>query len=142
MKQEDDEFMVRSRSKGKSRAKVVKAKSKIVSKQGTSNKGLYKARIREEPIKSMLTRAQHEFRTYIVAANAWPRMKDGQVQKFLVPENCIMNTVDKYAVYKTTAFQKIFQELTMDPTAHNLMVNYVRIHPIRSSDANDISTGL
>lgn len=81
----------------------------------------------EEPMKTFLHLAQQELRVYIALENAWPRMKEGVMQKTEVPLDIMNKLIKKHEKYRTQPFQATYRQVCADPKMKNKMAKYVSI---------------
>ena len=81
----------------------------------------------KEPIKSFLSRAQQELRVYIALENAWPRKRDGKIEKDDIPQGIIERLVDKNGKYQSPQFQKMFKKMWDDSKTKDRMTKYVSV---------------
>lgn len=106
----------KNETKGEGKAKQ-KGK-KVINSMATNILG-------QEPMKTFLHLAQQEFRVYIALENAWPRVKDGHIEKIEKPLEAMAAVIEKYDKYKTKAFQAIYKEAFEDEAMKAKMVRYV-----------------
>ena len=110
--------------KGSKRKPAGKAKANDT---GDNDDGIPKDFLSQEPIKGFLQRAQQEFRIYLATENAWPRKKSQHIQKMEVPQDVMLNTVQKFDCYQTPQFKETFDRLWAAPRARDKMARQVSL---------------